>query len=219
LLQRRHLTAGVARTTVLAVPPRFAVRGLHVAGGWSLVALCLAAACATPRSFYENDPTEPRSIDSPPTGFLGDPPPPSEGPSSPPPGLAAPAAAPPRPGLSEGSPWLTPDIPCSAGPQALLPALEARVLHRVRPPVGLVPLSVAGTRGAAGLQVKVVMEIDRRGTIRRSAVAASSGIGELDRAVLQAIDEAGCMPVPSQALLDQRSGTFKVSLGYLFGRS
>jgi TonB family protein len=113
---------------------------------------------------------------------------------------------------------LVPDIPCSAGPQALLPALEARVMHRVRTPVGLVPLSVAGTRGAGGLQVKVVMEIDRRGTIRRSAVASSSGIGELDRAVLHAIDEAACMPVPSRALLDERSGTFKVSLGYLFRR-
>jgi TonB family protein len=210
----------VAGTTVLAVPPRFAAaRGWPATARLGLGLACLVAACATPRSFYENDPSEPRSIDGPPTGFLGDPPPPPELSGAPPPGLAAaPTPAPPA-GMPEPSPWLTPDIPCSAGPQALLPALEARVLHRVRPPVGLVPLSMAGTRGSAGLQVKVVMEIDRRGTIQRSAVASSSGIGELDRAVLQAIDEAACMPVPSRALLDVRSGTFKVSLGYLFGRS
>jgi TonB family protein len=99
-----------------------------------------------------------------------------------------------------------------------LPALESRVLHRIRPPVGVVPLSVADNRLVAGLQVKVVMEIDRRGTIRRSAIARSSGLFELDRAVQAAIDEAGCMPAPPSALLDDRSGTFKISLGYVFRR-
>jgi TonB family protein len=144
-----------------------------------------------------------------PPGYLGGDPP-RDPPRAP---VAAAAPAVPR-----GPAMPDIDIPCSAGPQALLPALEARIMHRIRPPVGVVPLSMAGTRGSGGLRVSVVMEIDRRGTIRRSAVASSSGIGELDRAVLRAIDEAACMPVPSRALLDQRSGTFKVSLGYLFAR-
>jgi TonB family protein len=144
-------------------------------------------------------------------GCASIPPPP---PPSPPP---APAPAEPKP--AEPSPWAgLDDIPCSAGPHAFLPALESRVLHRIRPPVGLVPLTSAGNRYARGLQVKVVMEIDRRGTIRRSAIARSSGVFELDRAVQAAIEEAECMPVPPEALLDERSSTFKISLGYLFRR-
>jgi TonB family protein len=175
----------------------------------TLLALCLVPACASSRSFYENDPVSYEPI---PPGYLGgDPSPVNDSPPAP---AASPAPAPRSP-----FPLSDVDIPCSAGPQSLLPALEARIMHRVRPPVGLTPLSMAGTRGAGGLQVKVVMEIDRRGTIRRSAVASSSGIGELDRAVLRAIDEAACMPVPSRALLDERSGTFKVSLGYAFTRN
>ena len=92
------------------------------------------------------------------------------------------------------------------------------MLHRIRPPVGLVPVAVAGGLATGGLRVRVVMEIDRRGTIQRSAVATSSGIFELDRAVTAAIEEAACMPVPPRALLDAASGTFKVSLGYVFRR-
>ncbi|HEY0713477.1 MAG TPA: TonB family protein, partial [Polyangia bacterium] len=110
------------------------------------------------------------------------------------------------------------DIPCSAGAQSFLPALEARVLHRVKLPLGLVPMPVAAGGRFGGTQVRVVMEIDGRGTIRRSAVAGSSGMSELDRAVQVAIDEAGCMPVPPKSLLQTPSGTFKVSLRYAFRR-
>jgi TonB family protein len=110
------------------------------------------------------------------------------------------------------------DIPCSAGQQSFLPALEARVLHRVRLPLGLVPMPVAAGGRFGGTQVRVVMEIDGRGTIRRSAVAGSSGMSELDRAVQTAVDEAGCMPVPPKSLLQTPSGTFKVSLRYAFRR-
>jgi TonB family protein len=177
-----------------------------------LTVLCLAAACASSRSSSFYDGNDPAPYEPIPAGYLGGDPPRD----IPPPVAAATTPAP----TSPASPAIPDvDIPCSAGPQALLPALEARIMHRIRPPVGLVPLSMAGARGAGGLQVKVVMEIDRRGTIRRSAVASSSGIGELDRAVLRAIDEAACMPIPSRALLDERSGTFKVSLGYLFART
>jgi TonB family protein len=215
------LTAGGPRTTVLRVRASFAGASFAGARAWArwgkigawrapACALCLVAACASGRSFYDNDPPP---FEPGPPGFLAEPSLPPAGP-----GRAAEVTPPAAP---RSSAPLAPDIdiPCSAGPQALLPALEARIMHRVRPPIGLVPLSIAGSRAAGGLQVKVVMEIDRRGTIRRSAVASSSGIGELDRAVLNAIDEAACMPVPSRALLDERSGTFKVSLGYLFGRS
>jgi TonB family protein len=205
------LTAGGPRTTVLIVLPRFAVQGVRAVGGWGACVVILASACASSSSFYENDPVSYRNLPAGPSGYLG---------GDPPRDLPA-AGAPSTASTSAPSePVAAPDIdiPCSAGPQALLPALEARIMHRIRPPVGLVPLSVAGTRNAGGLQVKVVMEIDKRGTIRRSAVASSSGIGELDRAVLRAIDEAACMPVPSRALLDERSGSFKVSLGYLFAR-
>jgi TonB family protein len=82
----------------------------------------------------------------------------------------------------------------------------------------MIPLSVASGRYVSGLQVKVVMEIDRRGTIRRAAIARSSGVFELDRAVENAIEEAGCMPAPPEALLDARASTFKISLGYVFRR-
>ena len=140
--------------------------------------------------------------------------------SAPPPPPAPPAAPPPARPIATVIPrWGgVNDIPCSAGPQALLPALEARVLHRIRPPVGLIPVSVAGTTIARGLRVKVVMEIDRKGLIRRAVVAPSTGLSERDRAVEAAIDEAGCMPAPPRVLLDERSGTFRVSLGYLFRR-
>jgi TonB family protein len=184
---------------VLAVFPRFVFR---VVGPVGLGALWLTGACATPASFWENEPQP--GFTPAPAGFLGEPP------------RATTPAAVPAPAEPAAPRWLAPDdIPCSAGPQALLPALEARVMHRVRTPVGLVPLSAPARPGTRGLEVKVVMEIDRRGTIRRSVVSNSSGIGELDRAVLSAIDEAGCMPVPARALLDP-GGTFKVSLGYGF---
>jgi TonB C terminal len=165
----------------------------------------VAAACATA------DPWQP-----------GDPPPPGWGPLDPSIGREeSPAARPyfPDPNRQKTPPpWAEPDIPCSAGPHAFLPALEARVLYRVRPPVGLVPVSMAGAPKGGGLRVKVAMEIDRRGTIRRSVVAMSSGIFELDHAVQRAIEAAGCMPAPAKALLDAHGGTFKVSLFYLFGR-
>ncbi|HEY0706161.1 MAG TPA: TonB family protein [Polyangia bacterium] len=127
------------------------------------------------------------------------------------PGVAA--QEPPKPGRV-----MVQDIPCSAGAQSFLPALEARVLHRVKLPLGLVPMPVAAGGRFGGSQVRVVMEIDGRGTIRRSAIAGSSGMSELDRAVQVAVDEAGCMPVPPKSLLQTPSGTFKVSLRYAFRR-
>lgn len=126
--------------------------------------------------------------------------------------LPAASAAPIAPAL-----WTGRDIPCSAGPQALLPALEARVLTRIHTPIGLVPVAIAGGRAAGELLVKMVIEIDRKGSVRRSAVARSSGIFELDRAVTNAIEESVCMPAPPPALVDH-TGTVKVSVGYLFRR-
>ena len=82
-------------------------------------------------------------------------------------------------------------------------------------PAGFAPRP-PGEQGAGVIVVEVGLEIEPGGKILRSAIVSPSGEGALDKALIAALDRAGCMPAPPTAMLDPRSKTFRAVQPYAF---
>jgi TonB family protein len=106
------------------------------------------------------------------------------------------------------------DIPCSAaGLDQFMGALFVRVRNRLELPSGF--QAVMPGRPAVAT-VKVVIEVPPDGQPLTAKLGTSSGNEKLDRAVLNAVNKAGCMPPPPPKLIDAKTRSFRVTQSYGF---
>jgi TonB family protein len=109
------------------------------------------------------------------------------------------------------------DTPCTERePASLLNALHTRVNSRIALPPGYVVVLPDGPQTAPLLQTDVMVAIHPTGRIIGSTVTKSSNVPAIDQAVLTALKQAACMPVPPPALMDPASKSARIQVSYRF---
>ncbi|HEY0715823.1 MAG TPA: TonB family protein, partial [Polyangia bacterium] len=93
------------------------------------------------------------------------------------------------------------DTPCTEREStSLLNALHTRVHHRISLPAGYVVVLPDGPQTGQLLQTDVQVALHPTGRILKSVVTRPSGAPAVDQAVLSALKQAACMPVPPKEL-------------------
>ncbi|HEY0707425.1 MAG TPA: energy transducer TonB [Polyangia bacterium] len=111
------------------------------------------------------------------------------------------------------------DTPCTERePTSLLNALHTRVHNRINLPAGYLVVLPDGPQIGPLIQTDVMVAIHPSGRILKSVVTKPSGAPNVDQAVLTALQQAACMPVPPKELLDPSSNSMRVQVSYRFRR-